>query len=395
MGLTYAEFCAGAGGLGLAVEEVFGAELAWYSEFEAAPSKVMAHHWPGIPNHGDMTTIDFTAVQQVDILSGGTPCQDLSHAGRRAGMRTGTRSGLWESMREAIATIRPKYVVWENVRGAYSAGASSDADSEVEPFTGRVGAGDGQSSLRALGRVLGDLADLGFDAEWRGLRAADVGAPHGRFRVFVLATRRDVANAHDARRGEQWWPLTAQPKQPATEYSGDLVQDPDFTARGEWRIATPGQAEGGRTWTDAGRRSGTPTADPEGVGRLQGRAEHARFKRGSHAAECSASVAADPAGVGSGEHVEPRIAGIPATTGTSSAGAIDWGSYAPAIARWEAVRGAAPAPTELTAKGKHRLSARFAEWMSRNEALKIIGNGVVPQQAAAALRDMLAMEGTQ
>src|SRR6185312_15372520 len=148
-----------------------------------------------------------------------------------------------------------------------------------------------------------------------------------------------------------------------TEYSGDLVQDPDFTARGEWRIATPGQAEGGRTWTDAGRRSGTPTADP--------------------------------AGVGSGEHVEPRIAGIPATTGTSSAGAIDWGSYAPAIARWEAVRGAAPAPTELTAKGKHRLSARFAEWISRNEALKIIGNGVVPQQAAAALRDMLAMEGTQ
>src|SRR6185312_2371907 len=148
MGLTYAEFCAGAGGLGLAVEEVFGAELAWYSEFAAAPSKVMAHHWPGIPNHGDMTTIDFTAVQQVDILSGGTPCQDLSHAGRRAGMRTGTRSGLWESMREAIATIRPKYVVWENVRGAYSAGASS----EVEQCAGCMGdAGDGKPLLRALG----------------------------------------------------------------------------------------------------------------------------------------------------------------------------------------------------------------------------------------------------
>jgi DNA (cytosine-5)-methyltransferase 1 len=185
MTLTVGELCAGYGGLGRAVEQVFGAELRWYSEFDPAPSAIMAHHWPGVPNLGDMTAVDWAAVEPVDVLSGGTPCQDLSHAGRRAGMTEGTRSNLWVAMREAIAVIRPRRVVWENVRGAYSAAA----DSAVEFCPGCMGdAGDGEPVLRALGRVLGDLSDLGYDAQWRGLRASDVGAPHARFRVFVSAT---------------------------------------------------------------------------------------------------------------------------------------------------------------------------------------------------------------
>lgn len=149
--MKYGELCAGYGGLGLAVEEVFGAELAWYSEFDPAPSKIMEAHWPGVPNHGDMTAIDWGAVEPVDILSGGTPCQDLSHAGRRRGMTEGTRSNLWVAMREAIATIKPTYVVWENVRGAYSAAA----DSDLEQCPGCMGGGgdgsDTQPPLRALG----------------------------------------------------------------------------------------------------------------------------------------------------------------------------------------------------------------------------------------------------
>jgi DNA (cytosine-5)-methyltransferase 1 len=185
--LTLGELCAGYGGLGKAVESVFDAELKWYSDFDPAPSKVMAHHWPGVPNLGDMTQIDWATAPRVDILSGGTPCQDLSHAGRRKGMTDGTRSNLWAQMREAIAAIQPEYVAWENVRGAYSA----KADSDLEPCPGCVGdTRDGFVALRALGRVLGDLSELGFDAEWRGLRAADVGAPHARFRVFILARRR-------------------------------------------------------------------------------------------------------------------------------------------------------------------------------------------------------------
>jgi len=190
--LTLGELCAGYGGLGKAVENVLDAELKWYSEFDANPSKIMAHHWPDVPNLGDMTQIDWAAVEPVDVLSGGTPCQDLSHAGRRRGMTEGTRSNLWAQMREAIDTIQPTWVAWENVRGAYSANATSD----LEHCPGCMGdAGGGKPVLRALGRVLGDLSELGYDAEWRGLRAADVGAPHGRFRVFILAKRRGASAA--------------------------------------------------------------------------------------------------------------------------------------------------------------------------------------------------------
>ena len=113
MTMTYAEFCAGYGGLGLAVEEVFGAELAWYSEFDPAPSKIMAHRWPDAPNLGDMTKIDYAKAPRVKVMSGGTPCQDLSASGKRKGMTEGTRSNLWVQMREAIAIQKPTYVVWE------------------------------------------------------------------------------------------------------------------------------------------------------------------------------------------------------------------------------------------------------------------------------------------
>jgi DNA (cytosine-5)-methyltransferase 1 len=175
---------AGYGGLERAVQEVFpDAHPAWVSEFDAAPSRILAQRFPGVPNLGDVTKVDWAAVEPVDIITGGSPCQDLSHAGKRAGMRSGTRSGLWASMCDAIDIIRPRLVLWENVRGALSATATA-GDVELCDFC----MGDaGDVHLRALGRVLGDLAELGYDAAWHGLRAADVGAPHGRWRVFVLA----------------------------------------------------------------------------------------------------------------------------------------------------------------------------------------------------------------
>ena len=181
------ELFAGYGGLALAVSEVFGATTAWVAEFDAAPSRILAEHFPGVPNLGDVTTVDWSSVEQVDIIAGGSPCQDVSAAGRRAGMTEGTRSNLWVAMRQAIETIRPEWVVWENVQGALSAKASSESDMEQRPRF--VGDRPDGPSLRALGRVLGDLASLGYDAEWRTIRASDVGAPHQRARVFVLAHR--------------------------------------------------------------------------------------------------------------------------------------------------------------------------------------------------------------
>src|SRR5690606_40902665 len=94
MTVTAGSICSGVGGLDLAVEAVFGARTAWQAEFDPNASQVLALRWPDATNHGDITAVDWSAVEPVDVLSGGTPCTDLSTAGRRAGMRDGTRSGL-------------------------------------------------------------------------------------------------------------------------------------------------------------------------------------------------------------------------------------------------------------------------------------------------------------
>lgn len=196
-------------GLDRAVESVIDSRTAWVADIDKGACKVLAHRLPDVPNLGDVTSIDWATVPKVDIITGGSPCQDLSTAGRRAGMTDGTRSNLWVAMREAIANVKPTFVLWENVRGALSA----TADSDLEPCPGCVGDGRDQPALRALGRVLGDLADLGFDAEWRGVRASDVGACHQRFRVFVLAWRRDAADADGAGLQGQRDPQGAAPAQ--------------------------------------------------------------------------------------------------------------------------------------------------------------------------------------
>ena len=348
--LTIGSLFSGYGGLDMAVEGAFGARTVWQAEWEDAPSKVLARHWPGVPNHRDVTAVDWSAVEPVDIITGGFPCQDVSLAGRRAGMTEGTRSNLWGAMRTAIETIRPTYVVAENVRGLLSARAESDSDMEPQP--GLLGDRSG-GHLRALGRVLGDLADLGYDTQWCGLRASDVGAPHQRFRVFVLATRADVQDALRSRSG--WW--STQPGPTGCDHAP----------------LGPG-ARGGR--------AGGAPADAGGPAVR----EHAG---GSPAQEAGAGC-----GDGPGDHRGERAS-------------TDWGPYAPAIHRWEQLRGPAPAPTELTVRGKHRLSPLFVEWMmglpagwvtdidiSRNDQLKALGNGVLPQQAAAALRRMLTAHDT-
>ncbi|WP_150462658.1 DNA cytosine methyltransferase [Nesterenkonia ebinurensis] len=201
----------GYGGLDLAVEHVFNAETIWFSELNQPVARVFAHHWPDAPNLGDIATIDWNAVPPVDILCGGFPCQDVSTVGKQAGLAPGTRSGLWSHMAAAIEALQPEFVVIENVRGLLSAPAvrnlpegATDARSnpatatpadeasatlrEVEPDPWHLG-DEPARPLRALGAVAGDLADLRRDARWIGLPASAIGAPHQRFRVFVLADR--------------------------------------------------------------------------------------------------------------------------------------------------------------------------------------------------------------
>ena len=186
---TVGSLCTGTGGLDAAVCAMLGGRVVWVSDVSSGAVKLAAYRWPDVPNLGDITKVNWHSVPSVDVICGGTPCQDMSSAGLRAGMIPGSRSGLWDYMREAVRVVQPGFVVWENVSGCRSARAWSAGG--VESGGRCVDGVGGNSVLRALGRVLGDLAGLGFDAEWRSVRASDVGHCHRRERLFVVARHAD------------------------------------------------------------------------------------------------------------------------------------------------------------------------------------------------------------
>lgn len=114
--MRYAALCSGIGGLELAVEAAFGdCELAWHAEIDTAAAIAHERHWPLVPNVGDITAADWSTVEPVDLMCFGFPCQDLSFAGKGAGIEKGTRSGLWFDCLDAVRVVRPRFVVVENV----------------------------------------------------------------------------------------------------------------------------------------------------------------------------------------------------------------------------------------------------------------------------------------
>lgn len=190
IGLALAEFFGGD------VEHVFVADVCKHTktkdgrhevghyEPHRAPCSILAHRFPGVPNLGDVSLIDWTPWRgRIDILTAGFPCTDVSVAGGRAGLRDGTRTGLWSQVVRAITELQPRLVVLENVPGIFTAPAAGD----VEPCSWCLGDGPDGHSLRALDAVLGDVAALGFDADWVTLPASGVGAPHKRERWFCAA----------------------------------------------------------------------------------------------------------------------------------------------------------------------------------------------------------------
>jgi len=394
----------GYGGLDLAVAAHYGATVAWHVEFDKWPSAILAHHYPDIPNYGDVTQVDWAAVEPVDIITGGFPCQDVSHAGLRAGVHQGTRSGLWFEMARAIDVLKPWKVVIENVAGLLSA----DAASTVEPCPWCVG-DEPAGHMRALGAVLADLAEMGLDARWGSVRAADAGAAHGRLRVFIVATdparqRGDGAGASGSRRwaeptdgGGDADGLTLLPT-PAVNDMGAGKNPEDWD---EWTAAMRAKHGNGNGHEksleiEAQRLLPTPKAS-DGPNGGPG------MRNGRGVADALPGVVGQllPTPTTSGhlnrsgdrKH-EKLLPGIARDIGT------DFGPYTAAIARWEAAMGRpAPSPTEPGNNGRPRLSPRFVEWMmglpdgwvtgvsgiTRSAALKALGNGVVPQQAALAL----------
>ena len=287
--------CTGYGGLDMAVEHHYGTTTAWYSEVDKDCNQLLDHHWPGVPNLGDLTTVDWDQVEPVDIMCAGFPCQPFSHAGKREGAND--ERAIFAYIADAIGVLRPGIVVLENVAGLLTLGGPG---------------------------VVATLAGLGYDLRWGLVRAADAGAPHRRARWFCIARSTDTEGAE--RRTEEH----------------------------ETVGATVGSA------TELGERHSATPADAAALGPQSVRPER-RLEEASG---------------------EPRRL-------------RRFGDYEPAIERWERILGR-PAPDPTDDRG---LRTGFVEWMmglpeghvcalglSRTAELKMLGNGVVPAQAALALR---------
>lgn len=157
MTLTVGSLFSGIGGLDLGLERA-GMKVIWQSEIDPYATRVLAKHWPEVPNHGDIKRIEWADVVRPDVICGGYPCQPFSTAGKRQGEEDPRH--LWPWVRHALSVLRPRYAILENVRGHLSLGGTT---------------------------VLSEIAALGYSAEWRVVSAASVGANHRRDRVFIVA----------------------------------------------------------------------------------------------------------------------------------------------------------------------------------------------------------------
>jgi DNA (cytosine-5)-methyltransferase 1 len=153
----------GIGGFSLAARWVGGIETVQFVEREPYCQRILAKHWPTVPIHDDICTFN-PAPGSADIICGGFPCQDISTAGNQAGIKEGTRSGLFYELMRVVCLVGPRYVVLENVAAITSNGMDA---------------------------VLGTLAEAGFDAEWACIKASDMGACHRRDRWWLVAYPND------------------------------------------------------------------------------------------------------------------------------------------------------------------------------------------------------------
>ena len=170
--LRVLDLFSGIGGFSLGLERTGGFETVAFCEIEPFPRRVLAKHWPEVPQYDDVRTLTAArlaadGIANINVITGGFPCQDLSTAGKQRGMGEGTRSGLWSEIIRLVGELRPSFVIVENVANLLS----------------------GPSEKRGgwFGRVLGDLAECGYDAEWENIPASALGAPHRRERVWLVA----------------------------------------------------------------------------------------------------------------------------------------------------------------------------------------------------------------
>lgn len=240
--LRVLDLFSGIGGFTLGLEATGGFETVAFCEIDPFCRRVLAKHWPGVPVHEDVTKLRGEDVGAVDAICGGFPCQDISTAGKGAGL-AGERSGLWREYARLVGELRPQYVLVENVAALLG---------------------------RGLGDVLGDLAALGYDAEWHCIPASAVGAPHRRDRVWIVAYPESERRAETGRHSQRHSERLASSGQALGHANGPRLPLAWSQSPGTNRIeggGVPATADWWAAEPDVGR---VAHGVPERVDRLQG-----------------------------------------------------------------------------------------------------------------------------
>lgn len=228
--LKVLDLFSGIGGFSLGLErakhdgKIKGFETVAFCEIEEFPRKVLAKRWPKVPCYQDVRTL--TAEQlirdgigSIDVITGGFPCQDISTAGKQAGINEGTRSGLWSEIVRLAGELRPQFIIVENVANLLR--------------------GPSERPGAWFGRVLGDLAALGYDAEWHCIPASELGAHHHRDRVWIMAyATHMLSNGSNNNPGKRL-ELQALPKLGNHCRSNDLAHTPSFGQQGSRQHLNP------------------------------------------------------------------------------------------------------------------------------------------------------------
>lgn len=407
MSLRLGSVCTGYGGLDAGVMAVHdGAELAWTADNDPGVSAIIAHRMPDVPNLGDIRRVPWEEVPPVDVLCAGFPCQPVSGAGKQKG--TADERWLWPYIADAIGKLDapPGLLVLENV---------------PRLLTIERGA--------AFAQILGSLAELGYVGCYGIYSAAEAGAPHLRKRWFLVAAADAGRPGHRAHTGTIRGHVpdiptrTGQAKR-ADHRDADAVSD----AQGVGRPSRQPAAD--RNRPGPGHHEVIP--DPDSIRRVTRRARHITGSPGAAASQIRRDQAehdgeshqrSNPAVWSSfpdsrSARLERTVAAQfwdnpqrhrqaeDSTADGSSVccAGLDWQEYESAVRRWEMISGyPVPYPVEPGRKGNSRMTAEFPEWMmglppgwvtdvpglSRSAKIRAIGNGVVPQQAAMAVADLL------
>lgn len=355
--MTIGSLFSGIGGLELGLEWARLGHTIWQVEKADFPRSVLAKHWPGVDRSvTDVREVALERLPRVDVICGGFPCQDVSGAGRGAGL-AGERSGLWFEYLRIVKLFQPYAVVVENV----TSGAK-----------------------RWLCAVRRGLQDAGYRTRALGIGARDVGAPHRRGRIFVLALRERISDAERVelrqQQGEGCWKDRARaselgtPRARLADADGLRRLQPSGSLGDERGRAGMGDAYSARLSFGSFERSEQGSELPSALGLLVD-ASGARCRRGSGHAYSSEGGRGEPSDASEGE-AQPIVGG-------SAHGVSDRMDR-----RWPAGRGAEQFAWEppRTVVERDR---------SRRPRLKAIGNAVVPacaELAGSVLIDWIAAQ---